>query len=68
MDTCSATITHDRKDQIEGTQLDIIHTLNEYLSRLGLSKLSVELNTLGCKECRPKYHEALKEFFNSSWS
>jgi len=30
---------------------------------LGLKDISLQLNSIGCKECRPKYLAALKEYF-----
>ena len=32
------------------------------LTRLGVKNLSVNINSIGCPECRPKYHAMLKEF------
>ena len=32
------------------------------LERLGVKNLSVNINSIGCPNCRPKYHEALKAF------
>ena len=32
------------------------------LTRLGVKNLSVNINYIGCPECRPKYHAMLKEF------
>ncbi|MBO6093503.1 MAG: histidine--tRNA ligase [Oscillospiraceae bacterium] len=32
------------------------------LSELGIRNLSVNINSIGCPHCRPKYHEKLKEF------
>ena len=32
------------------------------LSRLGVKNLSVNINSIGCPECRPKYHALLKEY------
>lgn len=32
------------------------------LSNLGVKNLSVNINSIGCPECRPKYHAMLKEF------
>lgn len=33
-----------------------------FLREIGLEELMPELNTLGCRECRPKYREALTAF------
>lgn len=32
------------------------------LSSLGVGNLSVNINSIGCPECRPKYHKMLKEY------
>ena len=32
------------------------------LTRLGVKNLSVNINSIGCPACRPKYHAMLKEF------
>lgn len=34
------------------------------LSRLGVKNLSVNINSIGCPECRPKYHAMLKTFLS----
>ncbi len=33
------------------------------LDRLGLQNISLEINSIGCPECRAKYTEALKKYF-----
>ena len=33
------------------------------LKRLGLKNVKLHLNSIGCKECRPKYREALVNYF-----
>ncbi|UZP66459.1 histidine--tRNA ligase [Desulfovibrio mangrovi] len=42
---------------------EVILMLMTFLTRIGLTDLSLEINSLGCRECRPKYNEALKQFF-----
>lgn len=42
---------------------EVILMLMTFLTRIGLKELSLEINSLGCRECRPKYNAALKEFF-----
>ena len=42
---------------------EIICFADGFLKRLGLKKVSLRINSIGCKECRKKYHEALKEYF-----
>ncbi len=44
---------------------EVIALAKSVLSGLGISKLSLQINSIGCPECRRKYHAALKEFFES---
>ncbi|MDR2825186.1 MAG: histidine--tRNA ligase [Deltaproteobacteria bacterium] len=41
---------------------EMIIMLMDYLCALGLKDLSLQVNTLGCKQCRPLYREALKNY------
>jgi histidyl-tRNA synthetase len=41
---------------------EVILMLIHFLKRVGLEKLELEINTLGCRECRPRYREELKRF------
>lgn len=41
---------------------EVIMLLWQYLGEIGLTKLGVRLNTLGCKPCRVKYSGTLKDF------
>jgi histidyl-tRNA synthetase len=34
-----------------------------FFVNLGLKELEVDINSVGCKKCRPKYTEALKDYF-----
>lgn len=43
-------------------EAELIGTLLGILSDLGLTGLSVNINSIGCPECRPQYHAALKEY------
>ena len=38
---------------------------NSVLCRLGLKNVKLHINSIGCKECRPKYREALVQYFDS---
>ena len=44
---------------------ELILMLMTFLAEIGLKELALQLNSLGCKECRPKYHAALKDFLES---
>ncbi len=41
---------------------EVLLMLMLFLGRLGLTGLALEMNTLGCRECRPAYREALSAF------
>lgn len=43
-------------------EAELISTLLGILGDLGLKGLSVNINSIGCPECRPRYHAALKEY------
>lgn len=43
---------------------EVICAANSIFDRLGVTGLKLELNSIGCKDCRPKYHAALKEYFS----
>ena len=49
----------------EGPSIDaeIISLALTFLKSVGLTDLSVNINSIGCPECRRKYNEALREFF-----
>jgi len=36
--------------------------LIHFLERVGLEKLELQINSLGCRKCRPRYREELKSF------
>ncbi|MBI9088638.1 MAG: histidine--tRNA ligase [Desulfobacterium sp.] len=40
----------------------LILMLNELFKRLGLTDLTAHINSLGCPECRPTFHQALLDF------
>jgi len=41
---------------------EVILMLIHFLRRVGLEKLELQINTLGCRACRPRYREELKKF------
>lgn len=43
---------------------DMISMANDVLNALGIENVSLELNSIGCPECRKNYHAALKAYFN----
>jgi len=42
---------------------EIIQASLEIYEKIGLTDLKLVINSVGCRECRPKYLEALKEYF-----
>lgn len=44
---------------------EVICAAKSVFDRLDIQNISLELNSIGCKNCRPNYHKALKEYFAS---
>lgn len=44
---------------------EMILLADSVLKEVGVKDISLELNSIGCPECRGKYHEALKAYFAS---
>ncbi len=42
---------------------ELICVAQSIFDRLGIGQLRLELNSIGCPECRAKYNEALREYF-----
>lgn len=51
-----------------GIDAEIISLANTFLKRVGLSDVSLHINSIGCPECRRRYNEALKEFLRPKLS
>lgn len=45
---------------------EIIILLDNFLKEIGLTNVVMNINSLGCPECRPGYKEALKSFLSDS--
>ncbi len=43
----------------------IIAVANSVFKRLGLTNIKLHINSIGCKECRPKYRQALVDYFSA---
>lgn len=43
---------------------EVISLAKSVFDRLGIQNLSLEINSIGCPDCRAKYHQALKEYFS----
>jgi histidyl-tRNA synthetase len=46
---------------------EIILLANEVFNYLGVNNISLEINSIGCPECRKKYQEALKDYFRAHY-
>lgn len=44
---------------------ETISIANDIFNFLGIKGLRLEINSIGCPECRKEYHKALKEYFTS---
>ena len=44
---------------------EVISLANQLLSDIGIKKISLEINSIGCPVCRAEYHKALKAYFES---
>lgn len=42
---------------------EAISLADAFLKNLGLRKVALQLNSIGCPDCRKRYHEALREYF-----
>jgi len=48
-----------------GADAELVAMLNQYFRSFGLDGIELKLNSLGCKNCRPAYHEALVKYLES---
>ena len=46
-------------------EAELMNALITLLSELGLKNLTVHLNSIGCAECRPRYHERLRAYLGN---
>ncbi len=44
---------------------EVIAMANQLLRDVGVQKISLEINSIGCPTCRAEYHKALKEYFEN---
>ena len=47
------------------TDAEIITLAFDFFKTLGVKDLSLNLNSIGCEKCKPKYNEELKKYFSS---
>ncbi len=50
-------------DASASLDVEVIEVAIRYLSSLGLESLSVVLNSIGCRECQPRYVEVLRQYY-----
>ncbi|MDD3429292.1 MAG: histidine--tRNA ligase [Oscillospiraceae bacterium] len=43
---------------------EVIATAAAILKEMGVKSVKLEINSIGCKSCRPKFYAALKEYFD----
>ena len=61
---CGVEMFGSKEPSIDG---EVIAFAMEVLKKLGLKNLSLNINNLGCPECRPKYNDALKKFLQENY-
>ena len=44
---------------------EVIALAKSVIDRLGIKDVTLHLNSIGCPECRAKYHQALKDYFSA---
>ena len=44
---------------------EVIAFVSDFFNTLGLTNISLEINSIGCPNCRKNYHAALKEYFET---
>ncbi|MBI5522997.1 MAG: histidine--tRNA ligase [Desulfarculus sp.] len=52
-------------DQGPQSDAELMVMLTHLLERLGLTKIVLKVNSLGCPDCRPAFRQALLEFFQN---
>ena len=45
---------------------EVIALARQVLESVGIEKIALEINSIGCPECRKAYHAALKEYFKAN--
>ena len=46
---------------------ELISLADTFFRRLGIRDLTVNLNSIGCKSCRPGYNQALREYYRANY-
>lgn len=45
--------------------VEVIGTANDFFARLGLKDYRLEINSIGCPQCRPQYNRLLVDYFRA---
>lgn len=43
--------------------VEVISLLDTFFKKIGIDDLMLRINSIGCRECRPKYNEILKNYY-----
>lgn len=52
--------------ELPSADVEVISLANAFLRKAGLSCLELNINSIGCRECRAKYNAALKEYIGAN--
>ncbi|MBO4251739.1 MAG: histidine--tRNA ligase [Clostridia bacterium] len=50
-----------------GFDAEVILLAKTFLDNLGVKNITLYINSIGCKECRKAYHQALKEYLQANY-
>lgn len=50
------------------TDAEVILLAQDYLKAIGVEEVALFINSIGCKHCRPKFNEALREYLRPNLS
>jgi len=49
------------------TDAEAIGIAHDFFTRLGLSGIELKINSIGCPQCRPKYNQALVDYYQNHY-
>lgn len=52
--------------ELPSADAEVIALAHTFLTKAGLKSLSLNINSIGCRECRAKYNAALKEYIGAN--
>ena len=53
--------------QSPATDAEIIELALDFFDKLGVKNLQLNLNSIGCENCKPKYNQELKKYFTAHY-